>query len=72
MMAVSLSPYSCTKDVLKAKANAKDNELNENDWEHVSAKTPRDKPRNMPINYITFNQDSSVLGLGTCLSESGV
>jgi hypothetical protein len=47
---------------LKAKTNAKDNE---NDREHVSAKSPRDKVRNMPINYITFNQDSSVLGLGT-------
>ena len=65
-MAVSSSPYSCVKDVLKAKTNAKDKEQNENDWEHVSAKTPRDQTRNMPVNYITFNQDSSVLGLGTC------
>jgi hypothetical protein len=56
-----------SKDVLKAKTDGKDNEHNENDWEHVSAKTPTDKTRNMPINYITFNQDSSVLGLGTCL-----
>ena len=55
-----------SKDVLKAKTDEKDNEHNENDWEHVSAKIPTDKTRNMPINYITFNQDSSVLGLGTC------
>lgn len=69
VMASPPSTYGCTTDILKAKTNAKDNEQNENDWEHVSAKTPRDKARNMPINYITFNQDNSVLGLGTCDSS---